>query len=98
MDRRTASAAELFAGCLQANGRAVVVGETTYGKGVAIAVVPGDGGGCARYAAVAACTLAGDRVVQGQGVAPDVAIEPEGDGSEDRALAAALQIAQKSLS
>jgi carboxyl-terminal processing protease len=28
----TASAAELFAGCLQAHGRARIVGETTYGK------------------------------------------------------------------
>ncbi|WP_437334521.1 S41 family peptidase [Sorangium sp. So ce394] len=30
----TASAAELFAGCLQAHGRAVIVGEATYGKAV----------------------------------------------------------------
>jgi carboxyl-terminal processing protease len=34
VDRWTASAAELFAGCLKAHGRARVVGERTYGKGV----------------------------------------------------------------
>jgi carboxyl-terminal processing protease len=37
----TASAAELFAGCLQAHGRARVLGERTYGKGTARAVIAG---------------------------------------------------------
>jgi carboxyl-terminal processing protease len=35
VDRGTASAAELLAGCLQAHGRALVTGEATYGKGAA---------------------------------------------------------------
>ncbi len=34
VDRNTASAAEVFAAALQENGRALVVGETTYGKGL----------------------------------------------------------------
>ena len=33
VDRRTASAAEVFAGCLQHHGRAAIVGEPTFGKG-----------------------------------------------------------------
>src|SRR5262249_54565165 len=35
VDAGTASAAELFAGCLKAHGRALVVGQRTYGKGEA---------------------------------------------------------------
>ncbi|APR85972.1 carboxyl-terminal processing protease [Minicystis rosea] len=38
VNRGTASAAELFAGCLKAHGRAKVIGERTYGKGVGQAV------------------------------------------------------------
>jgi carboxyl-terminal processing protease len=74
VDRRTASAAELFAGCLQANGRALVIGETTFGKGVALTIVPGAEGG-AEHAVVATCTLKGNRVVHGAGVTPDVALD-----------------------
>jgi carboxyl-terminal processing protease len=51
VDRGTASAAEVLAGSLQAQGRALVLGETTYGKSAASAVVRGPGG--LRYDAVA---------------------------------------------
>jgi carboxyl-terminal processing protease len=51
VDRGTASAAELVAGSLQRLGRAVVVGEATYGKSVASSVVPLPEG--ARYDVVA---------------------------------------------
>jgi carboxyl-terminal processing protease len=40
VDRRTASAAELFAGCLRAHGRALLFGEPTYGKGAGTGLVP----------------------------------------------------------
>jgi carboxyl-terminal processing protease len=39
VNRGTASAAEIFAGCLQAHGRAMVAGEATYGKDVGQVVV-----------------------------------------------------------
>jgi carboxyl-terminal processing protease len=44
VNRGTASAAELFAGCLQAHGRAQVVGGETYGKRVGQAVAVGPDG------------------------------------------------------
>jgi carboxyl-terminal processing protease len=71
VDAGTASAAELFAGCLQAHGRAVVAGERTFGKGEAQAVVV-SAAGDAVYGTVARFTLPDGRTVQGAGIEPDV--------------------------
>jgi carboxyl-terminal processing protease len=72
VNRRTASAAELFAGCLQAHGRALVAGERTYGKGVAqvIARRPEDGG--AERMSAATCLLPNGEAIHGVGIRPDV--------------------------
>jgi carboxyl-terminal processing protease len=71
VDRRTASAAEVFAGALQAHGRAVVAGERTYGKGTAQRLVAGAGPG-ARYLTVASIKLPDGEPIEGRGVIPDV--------------------------
>jgi carboxyl-terminal processing protease len=86
VDAGTASAAELFAGCLKAHGRAVVVGERTYGKGVAQMVVASPEGG-AVHGSVGSCTLPGGVRVQGVGVDPDLPA-PGGDAGAWRLLAA----------
>jgi carboxyl-terminal processing protease len=66
VDRGTASAAELFAGSLQAHRRARIAGERTYGKAVVTAQGPdGEAGQVARF------VLPGGREVQGIGVTPD---------------------------
>jgi carboxyl-terminal processing protease len=70
VDRGTASAAEIFAGTLQANGRARVVGERTFGKGVMRAVVPTANG--VHYTAVGRFLLPGGREIEGVGIEPDV--------------------------
>ncbi len=80
VDRATASAAELFAGCLQAHGRAVVVaaaGERTTGKATSHAFFPS--GGAAAYVTVARCLLPGGLDLHGAGVTPDVAVAPGED-------------------
>jgi carboxyl-terminal processing protease len=77
VDRWTASAAELFAGSLQAYGRAVLVGETTYGKGVVRAVVPSFDG--PRYEAVAVFRLPDGRAPERGGLSPDLTWEELGD-------------------
>jgi carboxyl-terminal processing protease len=70
VDRATASAAELFAGCLQAHGRARLAGEPTYGKGAGAALVPLPDGSL--RARTARFTLPGGRPVQGHGLVPDL--------------------------
>ncbi len=88
VDAGTASAAELFAGCLQAHGRALVAGERTYGKGEAQAVVV-SAAGDAIYATVARFTLPDGRTVQGAGIEPDVIWEvTAGAGTSPAAPAA----------
>jgi carboxyl-terminal processing protease len=90
VDRGTASAAELFAGCLQAHGRAVVVGERTYGKGTVQALLPGSAAPGAYYATVASFTLPGGGQVDRRGLLPDVAVDASDDDTCFAAAIAAL--------
>jgi carboxyl-terminal processing protease len=77
VDRATASAAELFAGCLQVHGRAVVVGEPTRGKATIHVLLPR--GSAAAYVTAGRCLLPGGVDLQGVGVAPDVPVRPHED-------------------
>ncbi len=72
----SASAAEIVAGALQDNKRAIIVGTKTYGKGSIQTVIPfGDGTGMELTTAYY-YTPSGRRI-QGQGVIPDVVVEPQ---------------------
>jgi carboxyl-terminal processing protease len=81
VDPRTASAAEVFAGALQAHRRAVVVGQRTYGKGTAQQLLPGVAAPGARYATVASVRLPDGEPIEGRGVRPDVEIDAAGTRS-----------------
>jgi carboxyl-terminal processing protease len=72
VDGSTASAAEIFAGALRAHGRAVVVGERTYGKGSAQTLLAGPPPASAHYATVATFTLPNGEPIEGCGVRPDI--------------------------
>jgi carboxyl-terminal processing protease len=74
VDHLTASAAEIFTGSLQAHGRAVVVGERTYGKGSAQEILPRSSEPGALIATVATFTLPGGVPIEGCGVRPDVEV------------------------
>lgn len=92
VNRWTASAAELFAGCLQWHRRALVMGEATYGKGRARKVAAGPSGHVEVDAAVFA--LPGGEPVERVGIRPDVevAAEPGSTIAVDAALARAMAI------
>ncbi|WP_438028299.1 S41 family peptidase [Sorangium sp. So ce233] len=74
VDRGTASAAELFAGCLQWHGRAIVAGERTYGKGTALKVAVDPAEGAQVLTPAAMVVLPGGESIQATGVRPDVAL------------------------
>ncbi len=85
IDASTASAAELCAGVLQAHRRAVIVGQTSHGKGTAQGVLPALEGEGSIYATVASWSLPGGACIDGVGVRPDLAAT-----GDDAPLAAAL--------
>lgn len=77
VDRGTASASEVLAGALQDHGRAVIVGERTFGKGSVQSVLPLRNGGGIKLTTARYYTPSG-RSIQAQGIRPDVVYEAGG--------------------
>jgi carboxyl-terminal processing protease len=78
VDKNTASAAEITAAALQARGRALIVGQTTYGKGVVQAWLPlpnNDGG---IHLTIARWLTPNKVWIQGKGIKPDIAATNDG--------------------
>jgi carboxyl-terminal processing protease len=73
----SASASEIVSGALKSHDRAVVVGQTTFGKGSVQLVFPRiTPDGVALKLTIAQYLLPGDVSIQGVGVAPDVQLDP----------------------
>jgi carboxyl-terminal processing protease len=78
----SASAAEIVAGCLQDQNRAVLVGETTFGKGSVQTVMPLPGHGALRLTTAHYYTPS-KRVIHEHGIEPDIAVPlPQHDALE----------------
>ncbi len=93
VDGRTASAAELFTGCLQHHRRAVVIGEPTVGKGQMQRIFPTGEDAGALYATIADCRLPDGTELQGRGIEPDVCVAASSpDDTADPVLAMALSL------
>ncbi len=73
VNRNSASASEIVAGALQENGRALVIGEPTFGKGVAQSVVSLADGGQFAYTSFEWLTPE-RRSISDEGIAPDVRV------------------------
>ncbi len=69
----TASAAEIVAGALQDNGRALVLGTQTFGKGSVQTVIPLDDGSALKLTTAKYYTPKG-RSIQAEGIQPDIVI------------------------
>ncbi len=78
VDQESASAAEIVSGGLQALGRAVVVGRTTFGKGTVqmVRAAAPYGQELALKLSLAEWLVAGGKPIQGRGVIPDLTLQP----------------------
>nr|WP_226894748.1 S41 family peptidase [Luteolibacter marinus] len=74
IDRMSASAAELTAGALQDLERAVIIGETSYGKGSVQNIIP-QGGGTALRLTIATYHTPSGNTPHRKGITPDIAVE-----------------------
>jgi carboxyl-terminal processing protease len=74
IDRMSASASELTAGCLQDLKRATIIGEVSYGKGSVQNIIPMNNGTALRLTIATYHTPSG-RTPHGVGITPDNAIE-----------------------
>jgi carboxyl-terminal processing protease len=73
VDRGSASASEVLAGALQDHGRALVVGERTFGKGSVQSVLPLRNGGAIKLTTARYYTPNG-RSIQARGILPDIEV------------------------
>ncbi len=91
----TASASEIVAGALQDRGRATLIGEKTFGKGVFQQVIELSNGGAlditaGQYFTPKGRNLGGRGVSQGAGLKPDLLVKQPPKATRDMALRAAL--------
>ncbi|MDO9586183.1 MAG: S41 family peptidase [Syntrophales bacterium] len=70
----TASAAEIVAGALQDNGRALIIGTQTFGKGSVQTIIPLEDGSALKLTTAKYYTPNG-RSIQAEGIAPDIIIK-----------------------
>ena len=73
MNELTASASEVLAGALQDYGKAVLLGDTSYGKGVVQSIIPLESGGALKLTTARYLTPKG-RSINGIGLDPDVRV------------------------
>lgn len=97
-DRFTASASEIVSGALQDEGRATLIGETTFGKGLVQTIEPLSNGGALKVTTAVYLTPDG-RNINETGIEPDVTA-PDDPTTEDvdESLQAALDLIRSASS
>ena len=95
---RSASAAEVVAGALQAAGRAQIFGEQSFGKGTSQVVVEDFADGSILKITIGKCRTPAGHSIEGIGITPDVPVEldfVEFLAGQDQQLQAALEWLQQ---
>ena len=97
----SASASEIMAGAIKSNGRAPVVGATTFGKG-SVNITRELSDGSAIYFSIRRWFLPDGTQIEGQGVTPDIAVTSGADTlpippAEDAALLKAIEVLEQGL-
>ena len=90
----SASASEIFAGALRDHKRAILIGETTFGKGTIQEPMDVDGGAGLHITIAKWLTPSGFWVNE-KGLKPDIEIKDNPDTSEDEQLLEAIKEVQK---
>lgn len=91
VDRSSASASEVLAGALQDYGRALIVGERTFGKGSVQSVLPLRNGGAIKLTTARYYTPSG-RSIQALGIVPDIEVRfDDSEGTDERLREADLE-------
>ena len=90
INKGSASASEIVAGALRDNGRATLIGETSFGKGT-IQQAEDLGGGAGLHVTIAKWLTPNKIWVNGKGLEPDIAVqlsskEPERDTQLEKAI------------
>lgn len=95
----TASAAEIVSGALQDNGRAVILGAQTFGKGSVQTVIPLENGAALKLTTAKYYTPKG-RSIQAEGITPDIMVKqirPTEEKAEEKANAENHMLRERDL-
>ena len=94
IDRNSASASEILAAAIQENGRGVIVGERSYGKGTVQTLFPLQSAPAGLRLTTAKFYSPDGREMSGAGVTPDVKVLSTigNDATDDAAIAKALRL------
>src|SRR5262249_25079419 len=94
VDGETASAAEVVAGALKDNGRAIIIGQPTYGKGSVQGTIALENAPGGLRLTVAKFSFSSRVTFNGRGILPDRVVE---DGEHDPALKSAVEYLEEQL-
>ncbi|MBO7364458.1 MAG: S41 family peptidase [Lachnospiraceae bacterium] len=87
----TASASEIFSGCLQDYGQATIVGTTTFGKGIVQSIFDLEDGSALKITVSRYYTPNGV-CIHGIGITPDLEVREDPETAEDEQLQEAIRI------
>jgi len=92
----TASAAEIVSGALQDNGRAVIIGTQTFGKGSVQTIIPLEDGAALKLTTARYYTPKG-RSIQAEGITPDIVVKRIRPAADEKEDADNAQVREKDL-